>query len=291
MDKKVTIKYWQVLPLNKVGENFEDAVKSLLTKKEEDLHADLEEIPYQIVIDKDQTGPFYVGDVIRMQGVGLPSRLKKGGKAQKLQLERGEYLGYHTGFIYDTEYDLLGFEIKPSAAGLNKLLALVSHITLIDNFATVPVITQNDLTRLADAKNSRFSFKVADPSSLQAVDPKHATIRENLNELKGMVDATYLNITVGVGRRKHGLEKSTLMQLAGWLLGEKDAKRGGVKSVKAFQPKAAEQLLDFVKAQVKDSSVLPLTGLPDDDWKLRSEFLMKSVKEARKHVKKPKRGG
>ncbi len=118
MDRKVTVKYWQVLPLNRLGNNFNDAIKAILDFPKDKLVVEMDEIPYQLVIDGTQKGPVFTGDVIRLQGAGLPSRVKKGGKAQRLELERGEYLGYHTGFVYDSDYDLLGFEIKPSASSV-----------------------------------------------------------------------------------------------------------------------------------------------------------------------------
>lgn len=285
-DKKVTIKFWQVVSLNEDGQNFSDAIKVVASARQEELVREIDEIPYQIAVSKADGGSAYIGDVIRLQGSALPSRLKKGGKAQKLELGRGEYLGYHTGFIYCEKQKILGFEIKPAAAGLHKLIALIADISKLDNFAPVPMIDKNDIVQLADSKNSRFSFKIADPQSLQALDPNHANIRKSLIELKGMVDGTYLNITVGAGRRKYGLEKGSLMHLAGWLLGEKEASRGGVKAVKAHQPGGAEKVLDFIKAQVRYAEVLPLTENPEANWQMRSDMLQKALEKARIHAKR-----
>lgn len=225
-----------------------------------------------------------MGDVIRLQADALPSRLKKGGKAQRLSLGEGEYLGHHTAFIYDPATKLLGFEVKPAAAGLVKLAYLVSQIAKHPQCQALPVLYQAEMNRLAGTKNGVLSFKVADPASLDAFDPELRSLRDNIKYIRDMVDGAYIHVSIGAGPRKDGLAGEGLMKTIGWLLGERDAKRGKVRSVKVKQPHEAEPILDFLNAQFKDTLVLELSGDPEKDWVLRENFLKSALARAVKHV-------
>lgn len=284
MDKSVTVKFWQLYPAPDGGLGFDESLRLALDEPETARCRELDGGLYQLVGSAGQRGDVIVGDVIRLQGDGLPSRLKAGGKPRPLGLN-GDYLGHHTGFIFDAKLSLLGFEIRPAAAGLQKLLGLVAEISGEEPCVPLPVLTKTAVERLAGAKNGALQFKVADPASLQTVDPELGTYRDNLTELKEMVDGVYVNVSIGVGRRDKGLEEGNLRRLVNWLLNERANKRGKISSLRVVQPREQEAVLDFIKAQVTSRRNLNIVGEPDKDWEERLRHLKAALRKARQHVK------
>lgn len=238
---------------------------------------------YQIELKAPADG-LYFGDLIRLQSEALPSRLKRGGKAARLHLGEDEALGHHAAFIYDPITKLLGMEVKMQAAGILKLTDIVGALARHPICLGLPLLTSNGLNALAGTKNGTISFKIADPAGLNAIDPELASVRDNMVFLKEMVDGAYVNIAIGAGPRKEGLEDAKLVRLIGWLMGERDAKRGKVKSLVVSQPHMAEPLLDFVNARFSDAEVLNITGDPDEDWGVRELLLRTSLAKAKNHV-------
>lgn len=283
MDRKVTVKFWQMHPAPVDGVDFAASLDAAFAKSADQAWLELDGATYQLT-PQGQTNDVYVGDVIRLQSEALPSRLKRGEKAQRLTLADGEYLGHHTGFIYDRSVQLLGFEVKAAAAGLAKLTTLIAQLAKHAPCEALPVLNQKDMNSLAGTKNGVISFKIADPASLNTIDPDLATVRDNLVFLKEMVDGAYIHVAVGAGPRKEGLADNKLLKIVGWLLGERDSKRGKVRSVKVRQPHEAEPILDFLKAQFSDNDVLQLTGDPEEDWLLREGLLRKALAKAKNHV-------
>lgn len=281
---KVTVKFWQILPAAVEGVEFTDSLRAAFRLLGEQATSKLEGGYYQLEAHSAPDASPIVGDIVRLQGEGLPSRLKRGQKAKRLTLEEDEYLGYHTGFIFDPVTRVLGFEVKAAAAGLIKLTELIATLARHPPCQAFPVLSENDMNRLAGTKNGVLRFKVADPASLSAIDPELTTTRDNLEFLKEMVDGAYISVAVGVGPRRIGLSREPLLKIVGWLLGEKEAKRGKVRSIRVGQPHESEPVLDFVKAHFKDSTTLELSGDPDDDWAIREAFLHAALAKANRHV-------
>jgi hypothetical protein len=285
LDKSVTIKFWQLYPSPGGGLDFGESLRLAFEEDEAKRFREIDECWYCLSGAKGQTGNVLSGDAIRLQGEALPSRIKVGEKPHALTLGADVYLGHHTGFIYDKKYSLIGFEIKPAAAGLQKLLSLVAEISKQQPCIPVPVLTKNAVAQLTGTKNGTFKFKIADPVTLSAVDPDLGSYRDSLVALKEMVDGAYVNVAIGVGPRRDGLKKEKLRKLVNWLLNEKASDRGKVRTLKVIQPHEQDGILDFIKAQVKSKAVLNIVGDPDKDWVERRKNLTKALAEARQHVK------
>jgi hypothetical protein len=284
MDKRVTLKFWQVYPALTDGVAFDVSLDAAFSLTGQKLVRKIEDTSYQLEPRSNVGDDIIFGDIVRLQSDALPSKLKAGEKAKQLKLGNGEYLGHHTAFVYDREKRLLGFEVKPAAAGMIKVMELVASLVSHQQCQALPVLTESDISRLVGTKNGTISFKVADPASLNTLDPELGTVRENMAFLRDMVDGAYITITVGVGPRKDGLDVSKSKRLISWLLGEREAERGKVRDVRVSQPHESEPILDFVKAQFRSSETLDLTGNPDTDWPKREAFLRSSLAKAKVHV-------
>lgn len=284
MDKKVTVKFWQLYPGLEDGVDFEVSLDGAFALKGGSLVSKIEDVSYQLEPQSDIGAALMLGDIIRLQSEALPSRLRAGEKAKQLKLDENEYLGHHTAFIFDREKHILGFEVKAAAAGLIKVMEMVASLVKHTPCQALPVLTESDINRLVGTKNGTISFKIADPASLNTVDPELGALRDNIAFLRDMVDGTYVTVTVGVGPRRDGLDVSKVRQTVSWLLGEREAKRGKVRDVRVSQPHEAEPILDFVKAQFRVSEILDLTGDPDNDWPKREAFLKASLAKAKAHV-------
>ena len=57
-----------------------------------------------------------------------------------------------------------------------------------------------------------------------------------------------------------------------------------MRGLRVKQPHEAEPVLDLIKAQVKKSEVLSLTGNPEKDWPIREAFLKASLAMAKNYV-------
>jgi len=284
MDKKVTVKFWQLFPALEDGVEFDVSLQAAYALAGEQLVKELDGVHYQLDPRTAANISPICGDVIRLQSDAFPSRLKAGEKAKRLSLGENEYLGHHTAFIYDVEKKLLGFEVKPAAAGLQKLANLVAQLANHQPCIALPILTESDINRLAGTKNGAVIFKIADPASLNTVDPDLGEVRDNIAFLKEMVDGAYVTVAIGVGPRREGLTVPKIRKLVGWLVGEKEAKRGKVRDIKVSQPHEAEPILDFVKAHFRATQVLELTGDPETDWPKREQFLRSSLAKAKAHV-------
>lgn len=238
---------------------------------------------YQLDAKPKQDG-LYFGDIIRLQSEALPSKLQRGGKASKLDLGENGALGHHAGFIYDPATKLMGLEIKMQAAGVLKLADIIGGLAKHPICLGLPLLTTHGINALAGAKNGTISFKVADPASLNAIDPELASVRDNMVFLKEMVDGAYIHIAVGAGPRKDGLAENKLVKTINWLLGEKDAGRGRVRAITVNQPREAEPLLDFLNARFSETEVLNITGDPETDWPVREALLRTALGKAKPHV-------
>jgi hypothetical protein len=265
------------------GVPFETSLQAISALEIADTSLELAGSSYQLDM-KGQADGLHFGDLIRLQSEALPSRLKRGGKAARLQLDEDEALGHHAAFVYDPASKLLGMEVKMQAAGIIKLTDIVGALAHHPICLGLPLLTTNGLNALAGTKNGTISFKIADPAGLNAIDPELASVRDNMVFLKEMVDGAYINIAIGAGPRREGLEDAKLVRLIGWLLGERDAKRGKVRSLVVSQPHEAETMLDFVNARFSDSKVLNITGDPDADWPIRESLLRTSLAKAKAHV-------
>lgn len=285
MDRKVTIKFWKMVPAVVDGVDFSLSLAQAFKVKGDALCIELEGAQYQLTPQNDGADNLFLGDVIRLQNEALPSRLKRGEKAKKLSLGEGVYLGHHTAFIYDPKSQLLGFEVKPAAAGLVKLTSLVAALAKHTACDALPLLHKSEMNKLAGTKNGVLSFKIADPADLNTMDPELGNMRDNLVFLKEMVDGAYIHVAIGAGPRKEGLTTNRLLKTVGWLLGERAANRGKIQAVKVKQPHQAEQVLDFLKAHFKESDILALTGDPEIDWPLREALLRSALSKAVKHVK------
>lgn len=160
MDKKVTLKFWQLFPALVDGVDFEVSLDAAFGLAGQNLVCEIEDTSYQLEPRSAVGAKVMYGDVIRLQSEALPSKLKAGGKAKQLKLAAGEYLGHHTAFVYDRGKRLLGFEVKPAAAGLIKLTELVSSLVSHEQCQALPVLTESDISRLVGTKNGTISFKV-----------------------------------------------------------------------------------------------------------------------------------
>jgi hypothetical protein len=87
VDKSVTVKFWQLYPAPNGGLGFGESLRLAFDEPEEVRFRELDGGLYQLVGSADQNGDVIVGDVIRLQGEGLPSRLKAGGKPRSLRLD------------------------------------------------------------------------------------------------------------------------------------------------------------------------------------------------------------
>lgn len=283
MDRRVTVKFWQMRPNMVDGVEFEASLDAASALSDEATVIDLAGYSYQLDM-KPKADGLYFGDVIRLQSDALPSRLKRGGKAAKLKLGENEALGHHAGFIYDPATKLMGMEIKMQAAGVLKLADMIGLLAKQPICLGLPLLTTNGVNALAGTKNGTISFKVADPAGLNTVDPELASVRDNMVFLKEMVDGAYVHIAIGAGPRKDGLMENKLVKTINWLLGEKDSGRGKVRSLTVSQPHEAEPILDFVKARFSDSEVLKFSGDPDADWQARQTLLKTALSKAKTHV-------
>ena len=206
IDKKVTVKFWQLHPSPNGGAAFGDELRSALKVDLAGRVRELEGSLYQLDGESAQTGNVLLGEALRLQGEALPSLVTVGTKAKPLILKAKQYLGHHTGFIFDEKTGLLGIEVRPTAAGLQKVLQLVAAISSQEPCIPLPVLTTRALERLSGTKNGAFTMKVADPAALTTIDPELGSLREDLMHLKEMVDGTYITVTVGVGPRPSGLK-------------------------------------------------------------------------------------
>lgn len=284
MDRRTTIKFWQMRPNMVDGVEFETSLEAAGALADEATVYELAGSFYQLDM-KDRDDDLFFGDLIRLQSEALPSRLKRGGKASRLQLDEDEALGHHAGFIYDRASKLLGIEIKMQAAGILKLADIIGGLATHPICLGLPLLTTNGVNALAGTKNGTLSFKIADPADLNTIDPELATVRDNLVFMKEMVDGAYVHIAIGAGPRKEGLAENKLIKTINWLMGEKDAGRGKVRSLVVRQPKETEPLLDFLNARFSESEVLNFTGDPDTDWPVREALLRTALAKAKPHVK------
>lgn len=283
LDRRVTIKFWQMRPSIVDGVEFETSLDAASKLSDENTVLELAGSFYQLDM-KPKVDGLYFGDVIRLQSDALPSRLKRGGKATRLQLDDGEALGHHAGFVYEPVSKLMGIEVKMQAAGVLKLADIIGGLAHHPICVGLPLLTTNGVNALAGTKNGTLSFKIGDPADLNAVDPELATVRDNMVFLKEMVDGAYVHIAIGAGPRKDGLIENKLVKTINWLLGEKDAGRGKVRSLTVSQPHEVEPLLDFVKARFSESEVLNITGDPETDWPVREVHLRTALAKAKPHV-------
>ncbi len=286
MDKSVTVKFWTVQSESADECDFWQALHTANAKTGDERVCDIDGSFYQFGEDAQIVGDLFLGEVIRLQGEGLPSRIQKGKPASELKLQSNEFLGHHTGFVYDKATKAIGIEVRPSAAGLAKTRITLQRVASESSFVALPLLKKHTFDMMTEKKLGTFSFKVSDPVSLQSFDPGLTSFRENLLALKDMVNGAYLNVSIGVGSRREGLSRSSLMKYAGWLLGEKAANRGKVKKIRISQPGEEEAFLDFIKAQVTWQNDLNLSGLLAKDWKTRKEALTQAMGKAKPHVKR-----
>lgn len=265
------------------GVEFETSLDVAATLTDDATVLELAGSLYQLEVKPKKDG-LYFGDIIRLQSEALPSKLKRGGKASKLELGENEALGHHAGFIYDPVSKLMGLEIKMQAAGVLKLADIIGGLAGHPICLGLPLLTAHGINALAGTKNGTLSFKVADPASLNAIDPELANVRDNMVFLKEMVDGAYVHIAIGAGPRKEGLVENKLVKTINWLLAEKDAGRGSVRAITVNQPREAEPLLDFLKARFSESEVLNITGDPEADWPVREALLRTALGKAKPHV-------
>ena len=273
MDKSVTVKFWTVQSESAEESDFWQALHTANSKTGDERVCDIDGSFYQLGENSQIIGDLFIGEVIRLQREGLPSRIQKGKPASELKLQLDEFLGHQAGFVYDKTSKALGVEIRPSAAGLAKTLITLQRLAKESSFVALPLLKKHTFDMMTQKKLGTFSFKVSDPVSLQTFDPGLENFRENLLSLRDMVNGAYLNVSIGVGSRREGLSRDSLMKYAGWLLGEKAANRGKVKKIRISQPGEEEAFLDFIKAQVTWQNDLNLTGLLSKDWETRKEAL------------------
>jgi hypothetical protein len=284
LDRRVTVKFWRMRPNPVEGVEFEASLGAVAALPLADTVTATDGSTYQLEMKPRVGDGAYFGDLIRLQSEALTSRLKKGTKAARLTLGVDEALGHHAAFVFHPHSCLLGMEVKMQAAGILKLADVVALLAHHQTCLGLPVLNKAAVNELAGKKNGTLTFRVADPAGLEAVDPELGSMRANLTFLKEMVDGAYVDITVGVGPRKAGLESGKLIRAVNWLLHEKDANRGHVQTIKVVQPGEDEAVLDFVKARFADTAVLNINGDPDQDWPVRKSFLETALNKALQHV-------
>lgn len=284
IDRRVTVKFWRVDPLEADDMSFSEALDICSDRPESECVAEINEANLQLHVSPRDSGNRYLCDVVRLQNSGLPSLIQPGRRAARLRLREGQYLGHHTGFVFCRRTNLIGVEVRPTAVGLYRVLTLVETLAASGPFNPSPLLTRDAMEELAATKTGKLSIKIADPASLRSVDPELVSLRESLVELKEMVDGTYVNLSIGVGRRTEGLEREGLLKRIGWLLSERAAERGKIKTLKVVQPHADSPILDFIKVHVKSEETLALTEDPDADWGTRAAFLKRALANARTHA-------
>ena len=237
-----------------------------------------------------ESGDRYAGDLVRLQTDNLPSLVENKGRAPKtLGLAADAALGHHAAFMYDASIKMLAYQFTKNSVSLGRFNAYIQACCGCDLFAFYPVIQASDLKQLNKMTPKTLLLKVADPDGLDAVESDEKKLKAALKNLRELADGMYVKIQVGLANKKGQLSKKSLSSVVGFLLGQRDSKRGKVQTIQIIGKDLDQDdvPLDFIKAQIGESETLSLgSSDPSENYKKRRDFIEQSLDKRFAELKK-----
>jgi hypothetical protein len=288
MDSRITVRFYTVVQTEAGQAGFEACLSKLMTLGDNPGRA--VEDTYIQAGNLNVNGDRISGDVVRFQGDNLPSLIKtKGVKPEKLALSMDSGIGHHAAFVYDHSIRVLAYQITRNAVPLGLFNRYVSVACECPGFGFLPVISASELKQLNKLTPKTLLFKVADPDALDAIEDDQRKLKSSLRNLRGLADGMYIKVQIGLANNKGQLDKAKVGNLVGWLLGQRDVKKGKVGAVqvsgKDFQDGDVD--LNFIRLQLGESKALSLGASgQDENYKARAAFLVECVDKHYSTLKK-----
>jgi hypothetical protein len=153
------------------------------------------------------------------------------------------------------------------------------------------VIAASELKRLNKITPKTLLIKVADPDALDAIEDDQRKLRSSLRNLRTLADGVYVKVQIGLANNKGQLDRERVGGLIGWLLEQRDTRRGKVGTVQVSGKDLHGDVdLDFISSQIGESKSLSLgESGQNENFKTRVEFLEESMDRNYSVLKKYKR--
>jgi hypothetical protein len=167
-----------------------------------------------------QTDTGVEGDFIRQQTDNVPPNAHAG-----MPLEPNPNpIGHRAAFIYSTFHNVL--VLQGGRPGVSPTLVnsfIRRRISNHKGFMMEPCLTSNALQRIRQGTPKKVSFRIAQPSSIEDIEPEFADIRNGLKLLQSYVDGGAVELTVGraKGVREGFLNSERVISLIDWVMGRR----------------------------------------------------------------------
>ena len=287
MDSRITVRFYVADATEIDQPSFGAALQQLLDADEAKLEQKVDDVLIRAG-QLEKNGDRISGDLIRLQSDNLPSLVEGKNKPKKLTLPNNGSLGHHAAFVYDASIQMLAFQTTRSSVSLTRFNLFLAAVCGCKPFGFYPVIKAAELKQLNSISPKKLMIRIADPHKLDVVEDYQRELRDSLVNLRELADGLYVQVTIGLGRKRGELDKPKLRKFIGWMLSERESSRKRVRQVKVIGKDASEEdvPLDFIKAQLGEEENLDLSrGDPEDKYKKRLKFLEKSLDKNMKQLK------
>lgn len=232
--------------------------------------------------DLDATGRYWSGEMIRVQAGNLPPKALRGRRRERLGVPS---IGHTSAFVYDTHLSILALQLSRNGITAVRMGLYAEALAGGGGYNILPVPDKETWNVLRRGGIRGISFRIATPSELAAIDDETRGIRRGLIAMKDSLQPTRLELTMSMGRDEVNMDRGKAVSFFGWLMRERQARRGGVTRMMAkVVPQDGEdaEVLNLLSGHMGDKDSV---DLPDDDpdtsYQRRSAYILRVLRANR----------
>jgi hypothetical protein len=143
---------------------------------------------------------YCTGDIIRQQRDDIPPLAPDGALMQSSTVP----LAHRTAFLYHYATRVLLLQVNKTGVGVGGLDKCIVRTLDHQGFAQIPLISQSTIDELVAGNVRKMSVRFAPPDNFTVAERTDQSDIANLNRMRRMFDAPFLEISCGFDSRKEG---------------------------------------------------------------------------------------
>ena len=255
MDRDVTIRFYEMQPLENGGRSLEDVLRHLDGLPKREREADVSGSITLRLEHLEEVDGLVLGDLTRVQTQNLPGHVTDE-ENDRLPVSQ---IGHPAAFCYDPETHCMAlqFDIK---IGVGRVCDYFKRFADGNGFGHMPILQPDALDRFENETPSKLTVKVARRRNFQNAESELSDFEEMIDRMGAWFGAPGVEITVSCRATDEGINKERAIDTVRRWLSFKDEIEGISKISGATIE--SDEAFNFIKFLLKEHGTL---DLPDND--------------------------
>jgi len=268
MDRKVTVRFYEISGTKQGGRTFEDILR------------EIDGIPDKVARQKDvaegctvrlegmgENNGLIVGDITRVQSQNLPPEVTDDGTSD-LPVDR---IGHEVAFCYDPETKIAALQFDQKAVTVGRFCTYASLFHRGSLFAPMPVLNRGAWEEFERETPRRMVVQIARVENFAHLGRNRTGFEDQISDWANRFDSPVVEIGFRArGKDGHLDPEETKSTIRRWL--DIAQEIAGVKKVQA-ETLEADEAYNFLKQLLKESSTLDLPRNTEQRRTIRMNYV------------------